>query len=129
MDDKPLVSKEIFWQEQLKDADRTYTNYRYPHDLYSEFTRIRDYLQLNGGELVFVIPPIHDDLQKKASEYRLDNEIDEYKRELHTLGIVYEFDTDEEFNRNKELYKDPFHADDALKSLVIQRVWGHHLEK
>ena len=123
--EKPQMDKEAFWRKQLEESTKGfYGHYIYPKDLYKEMREISAYCQLHDIELVIIIPPTHVDLQNKVSDYGLMDEYIRYKKDMCTFGKVFDFDIDNEDNRNYELYLDPYHADEELKGKVLRAIWG-----
>ena len=123
--EKPSMDKDAFWQVQLgKSTERFYGHWYHPDDLQQELKKISDYCSDQGIELVFVFPPTHVDLQDRVVAYGLTEDYAKYKQEIAQLGWkVYDFDVHSELTMNADLYKDPYHADEAVKEKVIETIW------
>lgn len=124
--EKPKMDKEKFWQVQLnKGTEDFYGRYQYPEDLYGELCKIVEYCKTENIELIFVIPPTHTDLQRRVEDFGLTEEYEKYKFDLRSFGVpVYDFDVPSEWTVDKDLYKDPYHADEMVKDHVVDVVWG-----
>lgn len=124
IDEKPAMEKAAFWKEQLgKTTQGFYGRYIYPEDLYRKLQEISVYCRENEIELTFILPPTHTDLQRKIEEYDLTELYRRYKNNMNQLGEVFDFDIDCPMNRNKELFFDPYHGGDEVKTWVVKSVW------
>lgn len=130
VNEKPAIDKEAFWQKQLtKGTDDFYAQYEYPKHLYVRLKEIEEYCSAHNIHLTFIIPPTHVELQERVKAYDLTQEYQRYKEDLNRLGQVYDFDVDTAMNRNKDIYRDPYHGGDSVQAYVIRQVWGAHPKK
>jgi hypothetical protein len=119
------MSPDEFWQHQLSEtAARAYTGHVYPVALRAELERIRDYCRDAGINLAFIIPPTHVELQARTADFGMEAEVERFRRDIATLGTVYDFDYPCEITTQRADYADPYHCRPRVRSLVIQEVWG-----
>jgi len=123
-----LKKKQELWKDQLGPAtDGFYSRYTYPETYVRELKKIKAYCDRNGVELVFLIPPTHVDLQNKAREYKLEKQFEDYKKVLASISTTVDYDFPNEWTKNRALFRDPYHANARVISLIIREVWGDRL--
>lgn len=120
---RPKMSKDEFWNSQLSGTIRRYyIKYEYPDFLFMKVKEVVKYCREKKIQLIFFIPPNHVDLQNKISEFQLGNYNKKFLEDISKLGVVYDFDFENEFTRNKDNFSDPFHVNsDTLMTNVL---WG-----
>ncbi|GAB4286284.1 MAG: hypothetical protein Kow0098_01280 [Ignavibacteriaceae bacterium] len=122
--EQPDMSKEEFWKFKLKEAvNRYYANYLYPDSFYKELKEISDYCEKNNINLVFMIMPVHTDLQQMVSKYKLTDEYKVYLNDLNSLGPVFNFNIPNEFTTDRENFRDPFHIKNDILSKIMKTMW------
>lgn len=124
-DEKPRVEKDAFWESQLgENTAMYYGNWTWSTRHFADLKKIVDYCEENGIELLFILPPSHTDLQKKISEYALDDEYLGYKKELRKLGAVIDYDFDNQVTSNKENFLDPYHFNRDIAGKIVNQIVG-----
>jgi len=108
--EKPSESKEDFWISELDAAKNYYMYYVYPKKLFAQLKSMSQYCKTNDIDLIFVIPPVHVDLQYKINEFKLNDEYKKFKLDLQHLGKVIDYDTVNSITINKDNFNDPWHA-------------------
>lgn len=121
---KPRMGKAEFWSKQLRDAAFFYRHYAYPSQTYRELKQIRDYCRSRNINLVFVIPPTHMDLQHKVKEFHLSGEYLKYKLDLASISRVIDFDYPNHWTWNENLFLDPYHGTEFIKTEMVKEIWG-----
>lgn len=121
--EKPNLNKAHFWRYQLESsANNFYRVYDYPSDYLLQLQEVGHYCQSKDIKLVFFIPPTHTDLQAKVQEFNLDNAEEQFKADLSSLALLYDFDYPNEMTRNKDNFLDPFHFVDTISRNVIEEI-------
>lgn len=120
-----VKDKETFWQQKIDEqTQKYYQGYRYPEDFYKSLIEIRDYCAANKINLNFFIPPEYVELHEKVVEFSLTNEYQRFVDDTKTLGRLYDFNIDNEFNRNKDNFFDPFHFLRTMDTLLIKPMFS-----
>lgn len=121
----PSTDKDTFWKFKLTEGvSYFYQYYEYPTSYYQALKGIADYCKKNNINLVFIIPPTHVELQHRVTDYNLTEAENRFKKDLASLGKVYDFDYVNEITKNRDNFTDPFHFDDYVMELVVNDVWG-----
>lgn len=107
---QPPISKELFWQEQLRDGKKRYERYVAPLYVQKELEHIHEYCSEHAITLTFVLLPTHIEFQQLISQTHLDNERAQFKQLLTKLGNVCDLDTPNEFTTDANNFSDPWHA-------------------
>jgi hypothetical protein len=119
--EKPPFDKEGFWKYQLEVASSGfYRNYIYPTSEYEELKKIAKFSYENSIELIFFIPPTHIDLQNKIIDYSLQKENKKFKEDLSKIGMVFDYDLDNDMTTDKSNFIDPFHFNQYLGNIIIE---------
>lgn len=122
----PPMDKEAFWQYSLNySATYSYQRYKYPSTYYKQLKEIAAYCKLNNINLVFFVPPSHVDLQKKVADFGLVEAEVRFKKDLATLGTVYDFDYPNEWTKKRENFNDPFHFTKVIMEKFVDEIWGN----
>ena len=128
----PSLDKDSFWKSQLVTAVPIfYKHYKYPNNYYNKLKDISDYCKINNINLTFIIPPTHIDLQKRVADFGLLEEEKNFKKDLRSLGKVYDFDYPNDWTNNRENFNDPFHLTKAMMEKFVDEIWGdeHNIAK
>lgn len=64
------------------------------------------------------------DLQNRITNYGLTAQDQQMRKDLAALGRVYDFSWPNEFTRDRNQFKDPYHFDHKVADIVIEDVWG-----
>jgi len=120
--ERPNVNKEKFWDQQLNHTSRkVYETYKYPKVYYDSLLNITKYCQEKNIELKFIIFPIHSDLQNKIEVFGRNNDLIKFKKDLKGLGEVYDFHLNNDKNKNRDNFKDPFHYTQTyMRELILE---------
>lgn len=123
--ERPPMSLDRFWDYQLQTTvAQTYSKYRYPTEYFARLQHISEYCRRQHVELLFLIPPTHVDLQRRAADFGLTAAEERFRADLASLGRVIDFDYPSELTTNRAEYGDPFHGNQRVRTQVIQEVWG-----
>ena len=123
--ERPPMSRDEFWKFQLAEtARRMYQNYEYPENYYSELKAIVEYCKDNGVHISFIIFPTHTDLQKRADDFGLTSDVRRFRKNLNSLGRVYDFDTESPVTKNQKNFKDPFHFTPSVMKELVKIIWA-----
>lgn len=122
---QPIGDRNAFWQRQLEITARVYfANYRDPQDYREQLQRIAEKCRRDGTRLTFIIFPSHKDLMEQIHKYNLEAQDEAMRRDLATLGVVYDFAWDNPLTRDRKNFKDPYHFTDDIAEDIIGVVWG-----
>lgn len=124
---KPSIAKDVFWQSTLDLARTMYGHYAYPDDAVAKLEKIKKYCDTNGIKLIFIIFPTHVDLQNKVQEHGLTREYVKYKQTLAKITTTIDYDYENEWTKNKDLFPDPWHYNDEVMHNIIKEVWTNNL--
>ncbi|HTH58185.1 MAG TPA: hypothetical protein VL728_19190 [Cyclobacteriaceae bacterium] len=117
---KPPYTKEEFWDYQLySSAANFYRAYAYPGEWFQELKRISGYCATHNIKLTFLVPPTHVDLQKRIADFHLLEEEEAFKKDLTSLGAMYDFDYSNDITLKRGNFLDPFHSVDSVSRLVV----------
>ncbi|MFK8030362.1 MAG: hypothetical protein AB8G18_08975 [Gammaproteobacteria bacterium] len=117
----PDMNKEQFWSSQLGvTTSKHYGNWQEPTELKQALIDVARYCRDNNIKLMFFIPPTHVDLQNKIDEFGLRDEYQAYLDFLGQMAPVYDFDFPNTTTRNKELFKDPYHANQEVNQNIAK---------
>ena len=123
--EKPPMSKDGFWDYQLREnARRYYKHYAYPLRLLSELQKINSYCVQNNISLIFIIPPTHVSLQRKVSEFGIEEFYEQFKKDLQLIGPIIDFNYANTFTQERNNFGDPFHIKGTETSIFINEIWG-----
>lgn len=115
----PPMTRDAFWKYQLgPGADLYVQRWARPNVLLARLKEMVDYCRSKGIEVVFFIPPTHQDLRAllPAAEYAA------YKRELAGLGRVLDFDVPGPLTADAGNFDDPQHVNAAVSRDLAQAV-------
>jgi len=119
----PNMTREEFWSFQLKvTGKRYYQKFKHPDYYYNELVKITKYCKQNNIKLIFFMPPTHVDLQQLISKFGLEKDFEIFVDEISGLSLLYNFDTENEYTRNKTNFRDPFHT--LSDSLIVHTIWN-----
>jgi len=108
--ERPKMSKEQFWSHQLGPGTSMYYDmWSEPKVLKSRLIEMVEYCDSHDIELLFFIPPTHQDLQDKLIEYQLVDQYNSYKQTINNLGTVLDYDVPGEFTSDRDNFLDPYH--------------------
>jgi hypothetical protein len=73
--------------------------------------------------LTFIIFPTHVDLQRRISDFHLD-EYRRLKQALQAMAPTYDFDYANDMTGNRDNFSDPYHYNRAAGQEIVREVWG-----
>lgn len=119
----PEVGKQVFWRMQLgTNTSMHYGNWTWSPRLFAELRKIVAYCNENDIEVLFVIPPTHVDLQRKITEFDLEEEYANYKLELGKTGPIIDYDFENQVTVNKDNFRDPYHFNRTIAGKMIEQI-------
>jgi hypothetical protein len=111
----PPMSREAFWQFQLgPGADLYCRRWSRPRVLLARLEEVARHCRESGIDLVFFIPPTHEDLRSLLPAHGLQDEYDDGKRELARLGRVLDYDVPGPLTADARNFDDPQHFNAAV---------------
>ncbi len=122
--EQPNKTKNQFWVQQLKGAEITYSQYKYPLMYVNKLLELSSYCRDNNIVLKIIIPPTHIDLQNKVVEFDLVDDYKNYKSFLSQLGEFYDFDNHNLINSDSSFFKDPYHFNEDYMKIIVDKVWN-----
>jgi hypothetical protein len=123
LSNKPTVSRDQFWQDQLEHSRNAINGkYLHPDNLYDNLKKIKTFCQDNKIELTFIVLPTHLDMQERITRFNLTLEHNRFYGDLHGLGKTFNFDYPNNLTQNKNNYEDPYHLKNT--DIIINDVWG-----
>jgi hypothetical protein len=105
----PQVNKAAFWASQLEYLTKRYKRNGRPQNLKDEIRKIADYCRHSNVSIAFVIPPQHLDAQRRIRDLGVEDEYQQFKNDLISMGAVYDCDINSNLTRDANNYADPFH--------------------
>jgi hypothetical protein len=123
---RPKMSKERFWRYVLyEETVPGYLNrYRYPHSFVAELERMTAYAKAHAIDLRFVIPPTHQDLQKRVEEMGFSAQVERFKAQLRELAPTYDFEYANALTADSANFKDPMHYNAQVGRGLVEEIWG-----
>ena len=119
------LDQDQFWDYSLDVITRRYfLNYKFGDKKIVELKRISDYCQANDIDLFFIIPFSHEDLQEEIKKYVNTKLINSFPTILSKYGRVYNFNFPNSICRNKSNFRDPYHVNKEVTTLMCDEVWG-----
>lgn len=125
-EDRKVFDKSTWEKILLQQGDASLASLEYPNNYYSELKKITDYCMDHQIEIAYIIFPDQKDFHDLITKRSLENEYSRYKKDIHTLGKVYDFDVPEsELYADRNNYRDIFHLNLSLiNTYIISNVWG-----
>lgn len=121
----PPMTRDAFWQYQLgPGADLYCRRWTRPNALLARLEEMVAHCRAQGIELVFFIPPTHDDLRALLPAHGLQAEYAAYKQELSSLGRVLDFDVPGPLTADAGNFDDPQHCTAAVARELARTVAG-----
>lgn len=116
-------SKDEFWSWILNTRSyEQYGKWKYPMKEHERLKEVGEYCENNGIELIIIIAPHHVDFQEKVGEFNLNNEQEEFKRDLVKIAKTFDFDFASELTKNKANFRDPLHVTEEVENSIIDEV-------
>ncbi|MDX2475066.1 MAG: hypothetical protein QNL91_15330 [Candidatus Krumholzibacteria bacterium] len=119
--EEPDMSREEFWEYQLGPGTALHWGrWAQPNILLARLEEVARYCAVQDIELIFWIPPTHQDLRDKLPDYGLEESYDRYKVELKRLGQVLDYDRPGELTATAENFSDPHHFNDEVAHQIVE---------
>lgn len=119
----PPLSKDEFWEYQLNSsANNFYRAYSYPEKHFQELKELITLCIQNNIQVLFFIPPTHNDLQKKITDFNLNRREQQFKEDLRSIVKVYDFDYKNDMTLNRNNFLDPYHSIDSISKIVVSEI-------
>jgi hypothetical protein len=122
----PKVSREAFWQSQLQYLATRYKRFADPGSLRDDLRKIVAYCNAHNIAFTFVITPQHIDAQRRVRELGVEDQYEQFKKDLAGMAPVYDCDIDSSLTRNRDNYSDPFHLSNPGASQLVSDLWSAH---
>lgn len=120
---KTTLSKEDFWRNQINTVPKKFfEKYAYPDNYYDDLSKISQYCAENQIRLVFWIPPTHREFRAKVKEYKLLEEEKRFKKDMISLGEVYDYNFPNDVTDNIDCFRDPLHVTNALAASIRDEI-------
>lgn len=127
--EKPPMTRDKFWQYQLDvSARKELLNYSYPETMKNELFKIVNHCKRNNIKLYFIIMPSHQDLHEKIKSYMLEKEYKQFKHDLSQMGPVYDFDTINQYNTDRNNFRDPYHITKEYGRIIVDQIWANKVK-
>jgi hypothetical protein len=118
----PDMDRNKFWSYQIDVmGKRFYQKYKYPEQYHQDLVNISNYCKKNNIKLTLFMPPTHVELQKRISDFKLEDEYNTFVQDISKLGSYYNFDVISDYTKNKQNFYDPFHP--VNDSLIVHSIW------
>lgn len=118
------------WNSVIENQGKSYlSTMKYPSAYYDELGKISEYCRKNNIELAFIIFPDNQDFHDLVSAYSLDDEYNQYKKDIQSLSTVYDFDTqDSEISKDRNNYRDIYHLNiNLINSYILPQIWNNNI--
>jgi len=123
VDEKPPMTREAFWQHQLgPGADLYCRRWSRPRVLLARLEDVARHCREQGIDLVFLIPPTHDDLRALLPAHGLQEEYEAGKIELSRLGRVLDYDVPGPLTADAANFDDPQHFNAAVARRLVREL-------
>jgi hypothetical protein len=104
------LSKKYYWDNEInKSIPQLFYNYKYPYEIFNKLKNLTVFCRDKNIELIFVIPPMHNDATNKILSLNMGPNIVKFIEEIKSINKVIDLSQDKNFNFNDENFKDPFH--------------------
>jgi hypothetical protein len=123
----PSMSRRQFWHYQIETAIAKYADYERPKRYRADLEKVTAYCRQNGINCTFIIFPTHVDLQKVVKKMQLTEEFEEFKRDLASMAVTYDYDYVNPLTMDASNFADPFHFTDSVGGELVREIWEHHL--
>jgi hypothetical protein len=120
----PQMNKDEFWQVELGILQKYYDKYVEPKKYRKELRDISEYCLANGIELNFIIFPMHVDAQRQLVDSKMLENSEKMRRDLSKFGRIFDFEVDNDINRDKANFNDPVHTNQFMQEMLINEIWG-----
>ena len=123
VDQLPPMSREAFWEYQLgPGAELHCRRWARPRVLLSRLQELAAYCRAEGIDLLFLVPPSHDDFRALLGPAGLEAEYAGYKQELARLGRLLDLDAPGPLTADRANFDDPRHFTPAVARELAFRV-------
>tara|TARA_B110000003_G_scaffold267919_1_gene296746 strand:- start:4706 stop:5656 length:951 start_codon:yes stop_codon:yes gene_type:complete len=124
-DSKPLVNKEVFWEQHLSTRSLwQYSRYKYPNSYEKMLLDLDNYCEINNIKLSIILLPHHyDDIQILK-----DSNLIESKKQFYILmkslnAKVINYDYYHENILDKNNFTDPVHYSNDIGTLIVDEIF------
>lgn len=121
---KTTLSKEQFWETHISNTShKFFEKFAYPDNYYKDLCNISDYCRKNKIKLIFWIPPTHMDFQNSLEGYKLEDDDLQFRKDLFSLGEVYDYNYPNELTADKKSFRDPLHFTHEIAFLIRDEIF------
>jgi hypothetical protein len=114
------LSKNVRWNNHLKEIDSKYYNkVLFPENYMKELKDISTFCIANNIELIFWIPPVHQDIHDLIKNNGYLQDYNKFVFEIGKLGTLYNFDNDLKLRADKSNFSDAMH----LNHINLQNIY------
>lgn len=118
-------SKNIFWNNHLKIIDsKFYSKVLYPKNYIIELEDISIFCRANNIELIFWIPPVHQDIHDLI---KINGYLEDYNKfifEIEKLATLYNFDNDLKLRTDKSNFNDAMHVNRLSLQYIYTKIFN-----
>jgi hypothetical protein len=99
-------------------------NYVYPQSYFDELVKIKEYCQVNGINLNFIIVQTYFKVDEYLEENQLAGMKQRFTDDIYSLGKTYDFNLEGEERKIRENFIDYYHPRQPLLTDITKRIWG-----
>lgn len=115
---KPLPKKMA--NQVTKNAKSDWVGFEFSQRYWSYLVEISEWAKENDKNLVFVVPPTIEDMQRTISIYGMEQTSHEFRMQLAELGTVVDFDYSNDLTKQIDNFSDAYH----FKSSIAKKMVG-----
>jgi hypothetical protein len=105
-----------------KNAKSDWADFEFSQRYWSYLVEISDWATANDKNLIFVIPPTIEDMQRTISIYGLERSRHEFQMELAKLGTVVDFDFSNELTKEIDNFSDAYHFNSKVARKIVGEI-------
>lgn len=117
---EPLPKKMA--SQVTRNAKSDWAGFEFSQRYWSYLVEMSDWASANNKNLVFVIPPTIEDMQRTISIYGLERSRHEFQMELAKLGTVVDFDFSNELTKQIDNFSDAYHFNSKIAKKIVGEI-------
>ncbi len=114
----------IMANQVTRNAKSDWVGFEFSSKYWSYLTEISNWAEQNDKNLIFVIPPTIEDMQRTISIYGMEKSSHKFRIQLAKLGTVVDFDYSNELTKTIDNFSDAYHFKSTIAKKIIGEITG-----
>ncbi|MEO9459629.1 MAG: hypothetical protein ABJE63_00730 [Lentilitoribacter sp.] len=107
-----------------RNAKSDWVGFEFSSRYWSYITEISHWAEQNNKNLIFVIPPTIEDMQRTISIYGMEKSSHEFRMKLAKLGTVIDFDYSNDLTKQIDNFSDAYHFKSTIAKKIVGEITG-----